>query len=200
MKQFFLDKSMNFICYYQCFSDYERKKLKYGLEGLYLTISKMMVLIVLSIIFHMFFEFLLVVLFFNIIRYTGFGFHAEKSYHCLFFSIFNFIFLPFFLLHIQLSTFFVFIICGFCILHYLFFAPADTKNRPLSNKRKRLIRKILTIMIGLVYSTNIIVFDNQYWRVIILSALIIQMIVVSPLTYRMFGQTFNNYKKLNTLS
>ena len=31
------------------------------------------------------------VVIFNLIRYTGFGFHAEKSYQCLLFSTFNFI-------------------------------------------------------------------------------------------------------------
>lgn len=197
MKQLFLENSMNFICKYQSISDYDKKKVKYGLEGLYLTITKMVLLTILALLLNMFKEFILVVVFFNVIRYTGFGFHAEKSYQCLLFSTFNFIAIPFLLLHIQLSDFFVYTICAICIFHYLLFAPADTKKRPLSNKRKRIIRKIITVMIGFIYTLMIILLNNTYWTSIILSAMIIQAIIISPLIYRLFNQPYNNYKALN---
>lgn len=197
MKQLFLENSMNFICKYQSISDYDKKKVKYGLEGLYLTITKMVLLTILALLLNMFKEFILVVVFFNVIRYTGFGFHAEKSYQCLLFSTFNFIVIPFLLLHIQLSNFFVYTICAICIFHYLLFAPADTKKRPLSNKRKRIIRKIITVMIGFIYILMIILLNNTYWTSIILSAMIIQAIIISPLIYRLFNQPYNNYKALN---
>lgn len=197
MKQLFLENSMNFICKYQSISDYDKKKVKYGLEGLYLTITKMVLLTILALLLNMFKEFILVVVFFNVIRYTGFGFHAEKSYQCLLFSTFNFIAIPFLLLHIQLSNFFVYTICAICIFHYLLFAPADTKKRPLSNKRKRIIRKIITVMIGFIYILMIILLNNTYWTSIILSAMIIQAIIISPLIYRLFNQPYNNYKALN---
>ena len=197
MKQLFLENSMNFICKYQSISDYDKKKVKYGLEGLYLTITKMVLLTILALLLNMFKEFILVVVFFNVIRYTGFGFHAEKSYQCLLFSTFNFIAIPFLLLHIQLSNFFVYTICAICIFHYLLFAPADTKKRPLSNKRKRIIRKIITVMIGFIYTLMIILLNNTYWTSIILSAMIIQAIIIRPLIYRLFNQPYNNYKALN---
>lgn len=197
MKQLFLENSMNFICKYQSISDYDKKKVKYGLEGLYLTITKMVLLTILVLLLNMFKEFILVVVFFNVIRYTGFGFHAEKSYQCLLFSTFNFIAIPFLLLHIQLSDFFVYTICAICIFHYLLFAPADTKKRPLSNKRKRIIRKIITVMIGFIYTLMIILLNNTYWTSIILSAMIIQAIIISPLIYWLFNQPYNNYKALN---
>ena len=197
MKQLFLENSMNFICKYQSISDYDKKKVKYGLEGLYLTITKMVLLTILALLLNMFKEFILVVVFFNVIRYTGFGFHAEKSYQCLLFSTFNFIAIPFLLLHIQLSNFFVYTICAICIFHYLLFAPADTKKRPLSNKRKRIIRKIITVMIGFIYTLMIILLNNTYWTSIILSTMIIQAIIISPLIYRLFNQPYNNYKALN---
>ncbi len=197
MKQLFLENSMNFICKYQSISDYDKKKVKYGLEGLYLTITKMVLLTILALLLNMFKEFILVVVFFNVIRYTGFGFHAEKSYQCLLFSTFNFIAIPFLLLHIQLSNFFVYTICAICIFYYLLFAPADTKKRPLSNKRKRIIRKIITVMIGFIYTLMIILLNNTYWTSIILSAMIIQSIIISPLIYRLFNQPYNNYKALN---
>lgn len=188
---------MNFISKYQSISDYDKKRIKYGLEGLYLTISKMIILTILAVLLNMLKEFVLVIIFFNVIRFTGFGFHAQKSYECLSISTFNFIIIPFLLLHIQLPDFFVYTICAICIIHYLLFAPADTKKRPLSNKRKRLIRKIITVIIGFIYTLTIILLHNTYWTSIILSALIIQAIIVSPIIYWLFKQPYNNYKALN---
>lgn len=198
MKQLFLNRCMDLICKYQSFSDYDKKKLNYGLEGIYLSITKLVILLILAIILNMLFEFVIVTVLFNIIRYTGFGFHAEKSYQCLIFSIFNFIAIPYLLLHIHLPNFIVYVICAICITHYLLFAPADTKKRPLSNKRKRIIRKILTVTIGFIYTLTIVLLHQEYWTAIILSALIVQAIIVSPLTYTLFGQPYNNYKRLNT--
>lgn len=200
MKQLFLNNSMELICKYQSFSDCDKKKLLYGLEGIYLTISKLVILLILAFILDMFWEFVLVTILFNIIRYTGFGFHAEKSYQCLFFSIFNFVAIPFILLHIHLSDFVVYLLCAFCIVHYLLFAPADTKKRPLTNKRKRIIRKTLTVLIGLCYTLVIVLLKNSYWTSIILAAMIVEAIIVSPVTYWLFGQPYNNYKTLNTNS
>ena len=60
------------------------------------------------------------------------------------------------------------------------------------------VRKIITIITGCIYTLAIILLDSNYWTAIILSALIIQTIVVSPLTYRLFHQPYNNYKVLNT--
>ena len=189
---------MGFICKYHSYSELDQQKLLYGLEGIYLTITKMIVLVVLSLILNMFKEFVLVVVIFNLIRYTGFGFHAEKSYQCLLFSTFNFIVIPYIFLHIHLPNIIIYGIYGICILHDLLFAPAETKKRPLTNKRKRIIRKIITVIIGIIYTLIILLINNPYWTGIILSALIIQAIVISPLTYRLFKQPYNNYKILNT--
>lgn len=198
MKALLLDSTMNFICKYHSYSELDKKKLRYGLEGIYLTITKMIILVILSCILGIFEEFICVTLLFNIIRYTGFGFHAEKSYQCLLFSIFNFIVIPYISLHINFSNTVIYGICGICILHYLLFAPADTKKRPLPNKKKRVIRKIITVMIGIVYTMLIILFNSEYWTDILLSALIIQTIIISPLTYWVFKEPYNNYKMLNT--
>ena len=196
MKQLFLNSSMNLICKYQSFSNYDQRKLRYGLEGLYLTFSKMVILLILAIMLGILKEFIFVIILFNIIRYTGFGFHADKSYQCLIFSTFNFIAIPYLLLHMQLSHYVIYGICAFCIFNYLLFAPADTKKRPLSNKRKRAFRKVITVMIGFVYTFLIIYFNNDYCTAIFLSPMIAQAIIINPLTYMIFKQPYNNYKKI----
>ncbi len=198
MKQLFLNSSMNLICKYQSFSNYDQRKLRYGLEGLYLTFSKMVILLILAIMLGILKEFIFVIILFNIIRYTGFGFHADKSYQCLIFSTFNFIAIPYLLLHMQLSHYVIYGICAFCIFNYLLFAPADTKKRPLSNKRKRIIRKVITVMIGFVYTFLIIIFHQKYWTSLILSSLIIETLSINPIIYWIMKQPYNNYRKLYT--
>lgn len=199
MKQLFLNSSMNLICKYQSFSNYDQRKLRYGLEGLYLTFSKMVILLILAIMLGILKEFIFVIILFNIIRYTGFGFHADKSYQCLIFSTFNFIAIPYLLLHMQLSHYVIYGICAFCIFNYLLFAPADTKKRPLSNKRKRTIRKVVTVMIGFVYTFLIIIFHQKYWTSLILSSLIIETLSINPIIYWIMKQPYNNYRKLYTV-
>jgi len=197
MKELFLNKSISFLNKYYDYSDLDIMKLKYGLEGIYLTLTKTVFIILIAIVLNILKEVLAVIVLYNIIRYTGFGFHAEKSYQCLILSTINFIAIPFFFLNISLNNIVILIICLICISNYLLFAPADTIKRPLPNKKKRLIRKCLTVSIGIIYSISIFIINNHTFTSLILSSLVIQMIVINPLTYKLFKQPYNNYKNLN---
>ena len=177
MKSSFLNSSIKFIKNYNDFSEKDVEKLRYGLEGIYLTVQKLIVIIILSLILGIFKEVLITLILFNIIRFTGFGFHAEKSIQCLFISLFQFVILPY-----------------ICIVSYILFAPADTVKRPLPNAKKRKIRKWSTVLIGFIYTSLIIIFFNTFITPLLLSALIIEVIVINPLTYMVFKQPYNNYK------
>lgn len=194
MKDKFLENSINFLKKYESYSDYDIEKLRYGLEGVYLTVTKMIVLIILAIIFGHLKEIFIALFLFNIIRYFGFGFHAEKSIECLFLSIFNFILIPEFFLRVDISFKYYLIISCCCIVIFLLFAPADTIKRPLRNKKKRVIRKVLTTITGLLYLIGIIYFKNSYISSLIISSLVAFAIIVNPITYFIFRQPFNNYK------
>lgn len=194
MKDKFLENSINFLKKYESYSDHDIEKLRYGLEGVYLTVTKMIVLIILAIIFGHLKEIFIALFLFNIIRYFGFGFHAEKSIECLFLSIFNFILIPEFFLRVDISFKYYLIIACCCIVIFLLFAPADTIKRPLRNKKKRVLRKVLTTITGLLYLIGIIYFKNSYISSLIISSLVAFAIIVNPITYFIFRQPFNNYK------
>ena len=199
MKARFMNNTIAFLQKYNTYSKEDIEKLEYGLEGIYLTITKLIILFFIATLLGVVKEFITLLLLFNIIRYTGFGFHAEKSYQCLIISTFCFLIIPIFFINIVLSKVIYIIICIFCIINFLLFAPADTIKRPLPNKKKRIIRKITTTIIGLIYSILSIVFYNHWISAILISALIIQVIVINPLTYKILKQPYNNYKnyKLN---
>ena len=198
MKELFLNKTMNLIQqYHDPYTKEELELLRYGLEGIYLTITKLVIIVLLAFLLHMEYEVFLTLIFFNIIRFTGFGVHAGDSKTCLITSTINFIVIPYIFLHLSIDLWIQAIICGICLLSYLLYAPSDTVKRPLRNKKKRLIRKIVTVIIGIIYTLGVFLIPNDIISRLLLISLVIQMIVILPITYRILGQPYCNWKKTN---
>lgn len=182
------------ITQYHNYSDCDIEKLKYGLEGIYLTITKIIIILAISFAIGILKETLIVLVLFNIIRYFGFGFHAAKSYQCLICSIFNFVCIPYIYMNSGISYWLMGIISILCIIILGIYAPADTVKRPLPNKKKRYIRKSLTVLTAIIYSSLIFILRNDYLSYLFISATTIQAIAVNPLTYMIFRQPYRNYK------
>lgn len=197
MKNLFLDHSIDIITkYYKKCNSEEIEKLKYGLEGLYLTITKLVIITILAIILNVLIETIIVLLFFNIIRYFAFGFHAKKSSECLITSIILFIALPLIISYIHPNLIIKIFISMLCIISMILFAPADTIKRPLINIKKRRYRKISSTILAIIY-TMLIVFVPINISEIILCSLIIQSVMINPITYKIFKQPYNNYLTYN---
>lgn len=196
MKELVVNSMVNYITKYEYYSKKDVNRLRYGLEGIYLTLTKLIIIFLMSVILRSFKETLIVLILFNVIRYFGFGFHAGKSWQCLLLSIFNFIFIPLIFKNLQLSLKANIIIGIICTIIFLIFAPADTVKRPLVTAKKRFIRKILTVATSISYIIIMMLANSQYLSNLIISSLIIMVILVSPITYWLFGQPYNNYKKI----
>lgn len=195
MKNRFINFTISFITKHNTYSEDDLQRIRYGIEGIYLTITKCIIIITLALLLKIFKEVIITLISFNIIRFSGFGFHAENSYQCLILSIIYFICIPLLFININMSELTTVVICAFCMISYLLFAPADTKKRPLPNKRKRLTRKISTVLIGTVYSLFIICLSKNFLTPLLLSTLVIQALIINPLFYMIFGQPYNNYKR-----
>ncbi|MEG2283040.1 MAG: accessory gene regulator B family protein [Bacilli bacterium] len=195
MKEQFLIKSLGLIQHYHApYTEDELDRLRYGLEGVYLTVTKLIVIGGLAFLLHIALEVLILLVLFNIIRYTGFGVHAENSTSCLITSILFFIVIPYILLHISILPIIKGVICLCCLVLYLLYAPADTKKRPFKNEKKRIIRKVATLITGIIFTIALFIVPNTMIQTMLLSALIIEAIVISPLTYKLLGQPYNNGK------
>lgn len=195
MKKLIINKCMELVTTYnKDLSQRDIDKIKYGLEGLYLTITKLIFIIIVSIILGIWKETLLLILIFNGIRLTAFGVHAKKSIDCLISSTLFFILFP--ILCIKLTIPLIVKVILFIPLTVLIgiFAPTDTEKRPLINKKKRKIYKILSIIISIIYMTIAIVIKNNILSNCFIFAIIIQIIIMLPITYRIFGVSYNNYK------
>ncbi len=195
MKKLIINKCMELVTTYnKDLSQRDIDKIKYGLEGLYLTITKLIFIIIVSIILGIWKETLLLILIFNGIRLTSFGVHAKRSIDCLISSTLFFILFP--ILCIKLTIPLIVKIILFIPLTVLIgiFAPADTEKRPLINKKKRKIYKILSIIISIIYMTIAIVIKNNILSNCFIFAIVIQIIIMLPITYKIFGVSYNNYK------
>lgn len=196
MKNIFINSCMSIITdYNKNLSRKEIDTMKYGLEGLYLTITKLIIIFIISLILGIFKEVLLLILIFNGIRLTSFGVHAKRSIDCLISSIMFFLIFPILCIKLTIPLFIKQILFIPLVILIGIFAPADTEKRPLKNKKKRTIYKVLSIIISIIYmSLSLIIKDNTLSNCFIF-ALIIQIIVILPITYKIFGVSYNNYKK-----
>lgn len=195
MKKLIINKCMELVTTYnKDLSQRDIDKIKYGLEGLYLTITKLIFIIIVSIILGIWKETLLLILIFNGIRLTAFGVHAKRSIDCLISSTLFFILFP--ILCIKLTIPLIVKVILFIPLTVLIgiFAPTDTEKRPLINKKKRKIYKILSIIISIIYMTIAIVIKNNILSNCFIFAIVIQIIIMLPITYKIFGVSYNNYK------
>ena len=195
MKKLIINKCMELVTTYnKDLSQRDIDKIKYGLEGLYLTITKLIFIIIISIILGIWKETLLLIIIFNGIRLTAFGVHAKRSIDCLISSTLFFILFP--IICIKFSIPLIVKVILFIPLTVLIgiFAPADTEKRPLINKKKRKIYKMLSIMISIIYMTIAIVIKNNTLSNCFIFAIVIQIIIMLPITYKIFGVSYNNYK------
>ena len=195
MKKLIINKCMELVTTYnKDLSQRDIDKIKYGLEGLYLTITKLIFIIIISIILSIWKETLLLILIFNGIRLTAFGVHAKRSIDCLISSTLFFILFP--IICIKFSIPLIVKVILFIPLTVLIgiFAPADTEKRPLINKKKRKIYKMLSIMISIIYMTIAIVIKDNTLSNCFIFAIVIQIIIMLPITYKLFGVSYNNYK------
>ena len=197
MKEVFLNHTMNFIASNQKdLNQEDKEKLAYGLEGLYMTITKLVIIFLIAFLLGFIKEFIIILIFFNIVRFPGFGFHASKSIVCLISSTLLILGLPYLFTNIEVSLTIKIILCIVSVITFIICAPADTQKRPLTNKKKRIIRKIAASSLAVIYSVLIIVFNGYEISNLLMAALLIETILISPIMYLIFKEPYRNYKKV----
>ena len=199
MKDKFVDYCMSVIqSYKKDLSKRDIDKFRYGLEGLYLTITKIIFIIIISLLLGIFKETFLLIIIFNGIRFFSFGVHAKRSIDCLISSTIFFIGFPLLSIYLEIPIIIKYIIFIPIVILIGIYSPSDTKKRPLTNKKKRKIYKICSIIVSIIYMVLSIIIENNTLSNCFIFALIIQVIVILPITYKIFGVEYNNYKNYET--
>ena len=193
MQKVLINKCMHYIEIKTNYSDTKLKEIKYGLEAIYLTISKMIFIVLVSIILGIFKEMLIYLVIYNILRTPSFGLHATKSWICLVSSTILFIGIPYLslILNIPLILKVIIGIFGICLMFKN--SPADTKKRPIVNKKRRQIYKFISVMLTIVYAFLSILINNNFLANCLVFSIVMQNAMISPTVYKIFKLPYNNY-------
>lgn len=195
MKELLLKKSMTCINKYYDYDEIKSSEILYGLDVLYMFVTKTVVIFLISFFLNLHEELLVMVIFYSLLRTSGHGVHASKSSQCWIASLITFLILPF------LSKLFIFDKLTYLIISSVFsiiciiYAPADTEKKPIINKKKRIILKIICGINCIAYVISLCYIEPGVISNIIMFSIILQAIVMLPITYKMFDQKYNNYKR-----
>lgn len=194
MKHKFLDNSLNLIISkYPDISEEKLEEFRYGLEGFYLTISKMLIIIPAAILLNVFKEFIIILFFYNILRETAFGLHASKSWICLISSLLIFVGVPLLAKYIVISINLKCILLAIAIILIYIYAPADTIKAPIIKQKKRDRFKIISTISCIILSI-VCLLSTSTISTLILFSIYIEIILILPITYKIFNLPYNNYK------
>lgn len=195
MKKFLISKCMNYIKSKTDYNDVKLKEIEYGLVGIYLTISKLIVIALIALLLGIMKETIIFLLLFNIVRATAFGLHASKSWMCLVSSTIFFIGIPLVSINISINIYLKLILAILSTIYIFKYAPADTHKRPIVNKKRRKVYKIISTIISIIYTILIIIIDNNFISNCLLFSLILESFMISPIIYKIFKLPYNNYIK-----
>ena len=177
--------------------DYSEEKLEileYGLTGLYIFVSKSIVIFTVAYFLGILKELIIFMLIYNLIRSVSFGMHATSSTACLIASTVSFLSATYLCKHFIIPIGFKVIFGIISIIYVYLHSPADTEKRPIVSPKRRLIYKLLSTLIAFIMVTCSIIVDDVFISNSFIIALLMQCFMISPFAYRIIGQKYDNYK------
>ena len=161
------------------------EEIRYGLQAMYTLVTKTSVIFILALIFNIFTELLIFFFFYTFLRSVGYGAHANSNIHCWIFSTLLLLGIPMLFSYITLNINIKIILWVILFINFLIFAPAETRKKPMVNKKRKLKLKILILIISLIYLLLIIFFP--YISNMILGAMLLESFLVNPIGYILMG-------------
>lgn len=195
MKEVFINNSMGIIKkYYPNYSEDRLAELKYGLEGLYLMISKSIIIFGIAIYLGIFKELLIFTIIYNVLRAPSFGLHASKSWICLISSATIFILSTFLSVKMTIPINYkvIFGIIGILLIYKN--SPADTAKRPIVSPIRRKVYKIISTAIAILFTLLSWIIESNFLSNTFILSLLIQCVFTAPTMYKLCGEPYDNYK------
>lgn len=167
--------------------------LVYGLNVLYIFITKSVLIFLLAFLFNLEQELILLFIFFNICRFFAGGIHLKNSGACLFVSASVFLLISLLIKVLFFNDMFLFLYV-FILLSFIFYSPADTKKKPIINQYKRNELKICSITICILFFCISTLITNKIVILAMLFSCLFESILILPITYKIFNEQYGNYK------
>lgn len=196
VKEKFIASVVNLAKRKKEYTEEEVAIMRYALEGIYLTFTKILVITLIAALLGLFKEYIWFVLLYTPIRSVSFGWHANTTKQCWVVSILAFILIPYTFSVITINRITKIILLTFSIFIFALYSPADTKKRPIVNKKRRLMFKVVSLIIIFVYSYYALNNSNLVSN-LMLASLLYQSMLINPLIYKISHQEFNNFKAYN---
>ena len=175
------------------YSKEELEKIHYGLECIYIFITKGIVVFTIAYLLGILKYTLFFLTVYGLLRMFACGLHATKSWICMISSALIFIIIPYICKILIINKYIrIFLMIISTILIFIY-APADTKKRPIINKNKRLRFKIISTFISFTYITANLFIKNNFILNSLAFGLILETIMILPITYKIFNLPYNNY-------
>lgn len=193
MKKIIMNYIMNLIKNNGNYDDEKLAVIKYGLEGLYLTISKLIIILFLACLLNILKEVIIFLLIYNVIRTTSFGLHATKSWICLLSSTIIFIGFPIICKYLYFDNYLKVILGLILILFIYKNAPADTHKRPIVNQKRRMFFKYSSTFIAIIFVFCSILINDNFISNCFIFSLFVQSFMIAPSVYKLFNLPYNNY-------
>lgn len=195
MREYIINNSLNLIKKNN--PDYSEEKmeiLEYGLTGLYIFISKSIIIFTIAYFLGILKELIIFMIIYNAIRSVSFGLHATSSTVCLIASAITFLLATFISKNFVLPIWFKIIFGLIGIILIFKNSPADTEKKPIVSPKRRLVYKSLSTIVAIIMVICSFIFDDIFIANSCTIALIIQCVMISPITYKLTNQKYNNYK------
>src|SRR5574344_715211 len=191
----FADKSMIFLKKYKVYNHREELLIHYGLETLYILITKMIIITIISLFFNITKEMYIFIFFYGLLRIFASGMHLSSSLGCTIFSTITLIGFPYLCKYSYIDIDCRILLIGISICIFALYSPADTVRKPLLNEEKRIKNKFESSIICYIYLILLFYIKTDYILNCITYSLLLQSILIMPITYKIFNQSYNNYKK-----
>ena len=193
MKKVVMNYAMNIIKNNNNYDEEQLAIIRYGLEGLYLTITKLIIILLLAFILNLLKEVIIFLILYNIIRMPSFGLHATKSWICLLSSTIIFIGFPIICRYLYLTNYFKVILGLILVLFIYKNAPADTHKRPIVNQKRRIFYKYCSTFIAIIFIFCSILINDNFISNCFIFSLFVQSFMIAPSVYKLFNLPYNNY-------
>ena len=194
MGSYLENKIVNYIKKYKCGIKVDAEEiLRYGIQIYYYNISKLLILLAVSIILNIFAKTCTVFLLIAILKRFTYGFHADTFWSCLvvtFINIFGIVYLS----ELSFNPLIKILLSVISLILFALYAPADTEERPLLDSKKRIKLKIQTISVSVLYFVLSFVTNGVLSNMLVLSLMFIGF-NTCPVLYILFKKEYKNYEK-----
>lgn len=181
-------------------SQEEKAYLHYYIEVIIINLTKVTLLLIVSLIFNILMETAITLGAFIILRKYAFGWHAKSSINCSLIGIISFAGIPLFINKyghyidtLSFSLLFPLLLISLVIIYK--YSPADTENNPIIEEYIR--NKLRTKALATVTLLYVLIFliPTLEIKIFLLLGVWLELIVITPVFYKIMNRRFNNYEQ-----